>query len=275
MNRSRIILTMTAAIWAGATASTQHARPTSADVLREQRIFMLQARGGRSDVEPSAMLGRVQEALAADPDNSELHRALGDVVLLQTTLAPPAGNAPDVVAISRTIQRALSAYTRAVELDSTNAAALSSRGLTLVFSSLFTQNPALLTEALAALNRAVDLAPDSIVPRLNRAFTGVNLPPPIRDTSKTIEDLKRLIAVAEGSRPGDMVHLLLGDLYAELERTDDARAEYQAAARRPASAAREPAAARLAALDAGTLPRAEIAAMRGSLASNCAMCHGR
>ena len=270
MKRWNLVLAVSVFLCGGITAWTQQAPPASAEALQQVRRYSFQARTG-ADVNPGAVTSLVQAALVADSKNSELHRALGDIYLFQVrAVAGPSANIADTLAA---IQRASAAYERALQLDPTNAAALSSHGLMLTIGSFLQQKPELAAQGLAELNRAVDLGSSSVVPRLNRAFTGVNLPPPLRNTSAVIEDLKFLITVSEGSRAGDMIHVLLGDLYAETGKTEDARAQYAAATRRPASAARERVAPRLAALEKGDVPTTEIMAVRGSLIADCAMCH--
>ena len=253
---------------------TQTPKPSTAEVLRDARRFALQARSGSSDISGTAMLSKVKEAITADPANSELHRVLGDMELLSTSGTAATGTF-DVNQLLPILQRATAAYERAAELDPNNALAISERGLMTVLGSFFKPQPELAARGLADLTRAVEMAPTAVVPRLNRAFTTVNLPPAVRTVAHAEEDLKFLTTVSEGSRPGDMIHLLLADLYFETGRIDEARVQYEAARRRPASALREQVASRLTALEKGSFPAVDVAAVRGRLASDCLMCHAK
>lgn len=273
MKRWNFVLALSFALCGGVTAWTQQGAPTSAEALQQVRRYSLQARASRLEMSPDAVASVVRTAIVADSENSELHRALGDVYLFQVRSS--AGASPNIPDLLAAMQRATAAYERAIQLDPANAVALSSHGLLLTIGAFLQQKPELAAQGIGELDRAVELGPRSLVPRLNRAFTGVNLPPQLRNTSAVTEDLKFLITVAEGSRAGDMVHLLLGDLYAETGKLDDARAQYAAATRRPATAAREAVATRLAALDKGTLPTAEIMTVRGSIVTDCVMCHAQ
>lgn len=257
-----------AAVW------TQSEKPSTTDILREQRRFALQARSGSSEISGTALLSKIKEAIAADPTNSELHRALGDMELISTAGTGTTGTF-DVTQLVPIIQRATAAYARAAELDPNNAVAISERGLMAVLGAFFKPDPAATARGLADLSKAIEIAPTAIVPRLNRAFTSVNLPLPVRSVPQAEEDLKFLTTVSEGGRSGDMIHLLLADLYFEVGRTEEARVQYEAARRRPASAVREQVASRLAALEKGSFPAADVAAVRGRLAGDCLMCHAK
>jgi hypothetical protein len=78
--------------------------------------------------------------------------------------------------------------------------------------------------------------------------------------------------MSEGSRPGDVLHVLLGDLQAEGGRMDLARAEYAAAARK-GSAIADLGQARLASLTSGGPPPAEVTRLRNEIGRNCTLCH--
>ena len=80
----------------------------------------------------------------------------------------------------------------------------------------FQQQPQLAAKGVAEMNRAVELAPNSVRVRLVRAFNGLSLPDALRNNVAEAEDLDFLIKVAEGSRPGDYVHIMRRDLDFEL-----------------------------------------------------------
>ena len=100
------------------------------------------------------------------------------------------------------------------------------------------------------MNRAVELAPNSVRVRLVRAFNGLNLPDALRNHAAEAEDLDFLIKVAGGSRPGDYLHIMRGDLYFELGKLDLARSQYEIASKSASPAASE-ATERLTALTQG------------------------
>ena len=105
---------------------------------------------------------------------------------------------------------------------------------------------------------------------MTRAFTIVHLPPAMRDTDAVTEDLKFILDTAPGGRPEDVLHVLLGDVYAEMGNLQSARAEYGQVSGASAFAA-EQVRARLAAK--GAIPAESIALVRMGIGTRCAMCH--
>jgi hypothetical protein len=122
------------------------------------------------------------------------------------------------------------------------------------------------------MNAAVRQSPKSTGVRLTRAFTIVHLPPAMRDTNAVTEDLKFILDTAPGGRPEDVLHVLLGDVYAEMGNLPSARAEYDQVTGASAFAA-EQVRARLAALPKGAIPAESIALVRMGVGTRCAMCH--
>jgi hypothetical protein len=252
------------------TVLTQQAVSDRAAVLKQTRAYALEFRAGQSDAAPKAV-ALAEAATTAHPNDAALWNALSEAHFLQASAAGQAsGNPLDAFPH---IERAQAASERALALAPDDPNALAGHGAALIFGALFQQKPALLRQAVAEMNRAVTLAPDATTPHLTRAFFTIGLPAPMRNADDIAADLRFLTTVAEGGRAGDHVHLLLGDLYAEGGRLEDARAEYMAAARRPASTAREQSAGRLAALARGGVPAGDIATLRGQLGSNCIMFH--
>src|SRR5262249_51916458 len=138
----------------------------------------------------------------------------------------------------------------------------------------FQQQPQLAAKGVAEMNRAVELAPNSVPVRLARAFNGLSLPDGLRNHAAEAEDLDFLIKVAGGSRPGDYLHILRGDLYFELGQIDLARSQYEVAGKSASPAAAE-SKARLTALTQGGVAAADIKKLRSAAGANCVMCHGR
>ena len=123
------------------------------------------------------------------------------------------------------------------------------------------------------MNRAVELAPKSTRVRLQRAFSGLSLPDALRNHAAESEDLEFLIELADGSRAGDYVRVMRGDLYFETGKPDLARALYQVVEKSSSSAAVN-AKARLSALDRGGIAMSDIKALRTAAGTQCTMCHG-
>ena len=122
------------------------------------------------------------------------------------------------------------------------------------------------------MNTAVREEPRSSRVRLTRAFTIVHLPPAMRDTNALTEDLKSILDLAPGGRPEDVIHVLLGDVYAEVGDLESARAEYAQVSGASAFAA-EQAKLRFADLEKGAISPESIALVRQGTGTRCAMCH--
>jgi hypothetical protein len=94
----------------------------------------------------------------------------------------------------------------------------------------------------------------------------------MRDTNAVIEDLGLILDDAPGGRPEDVLHLMLGDVHAEMGRLDAARAEYAQVTGASAFAA-EQVKLRFADLENGAITPASIALVRAGTGTRCAMCH--
>jgi hypothetical protein len=160
---------------------------------------------------------------------------------------------------------------RALKIDPNNPDALAFHGGMLAAAA---QRPERVQQGIAEVFRAVELAPSAVQPRLIRAAIGLTQSADRRDTAALIDDLTFLSTAGTGSRSGDMEHILLADLYAEMGKADDARREYLAATRRPASAVKDLVQSRLAALEQGAVPAGEITTLRGRI-GECLMCHAK
>lgn len=242
----------------------------TADVLRRAMRYQFQFRAGQFDVVPE-YVAMLEEATKKEPDNADLWNAMGVAYLAQAARAMmPGGNPADALPA---IQKGPAALERALQLNPDHAEAMATRGGVQAFMALYQEGPAGAATGIAAMNRAIELAPASPRVRLQRAFSGINLPDALRNRAHEAEDLDFLIGLSTGTRSGDYLRLLRGDLYAEGGQHDLARTQYETVARSTSPAAAE-AKARLDALDGGGVPAAEITKLRQAAGTNCVMCHG-
>jgi len=253
------------AVWAQQTTSTSG---KSAGAVKDARRDALLFRAGQFDV-AAASVSRLEDALQTDPDNVAVLNALVTAYQHQSFAAGQAGG--DLQLARAAALRAFATSERALRIDPDNPEALAAHGGMLFVAS---PRPERVQVGIAEVSRAVALAPTAIQPRLYRKAIGLAQPPERRDTAALIDDLMFLSKAGTGSRSGDVEHLLLADVYAETGKADDARREYLAATRRPASAVKDLVQSRLAALDQRVVPSDEIAKLRGEL-GNCLMCHGK
>jgi tetratricopeptide (TPR) repeat protein len=273
MNKSIIALTALAGLAISAAAWTQTTTTSSgiADVLRQARVYQLQFRVGQYDVVPK-FVAMLEEATKADPENADLSNAMGVAYLAKSVEAMLTGGKPSDAWTA--VQKGMQALERALELNPDHAEALATHGGVQALMASFQQQPQLAAKGVADMNRAVELAPNSERVRLVRAFNALSLPDALRNHAAEAEDLDFLIKVAEGSRPGDYLHIMRGDLYFELGQPDLARGQYEMAGKSASPAATE-ANARLTALAQGGVPAADIKKLRSAAGANCTMCHGR
>jgi len=233
--------------------------------------YQFQFRGGQMDVVPE-YVAMLEGATNADPENAELWNAMGVAYLAQAARAMmPGGRPADALPA---IQKGPAALDRALQLNPNHAEALATRGGVQAFMDLFQKGPAGATEGIAKMNRAIELAPTNRRVRLQRAFSGINLPDALRNRTNEAEDLDYLITISDGTRPGDYLRLLRGDLHAETGASDLARTQYELVAK-SLSPARVDAASRLAALNQGAVLVSDIKKLRAQAGTNCLMCHGK
>ena len=270
MKGANAMVILVAVVCSGAAAWAQQApspAQKSATAIQQARRYALVVRAGQFDVAATSVT-LLEAAIQMDPDNVALLNALTTAYQHQALAAGQQGG--DVQQARGAALRAFAASERALKIDPDNAEALAAHGGMLFLAA---QRPERVQAGVAEVFRAVALAPAAVQPRLYRKAIGLAQPADRRDTAALIDDLTFLAKVGGGSRSGDMEHVLLGDVYAEIGKADEARREYLAATKRPASAVQDLVQSRLSALDQG-VPRSEITKLRGEL-GNCLMCHGR
>jgi len=269
LTRLAIAVAVAQAISIAALAQTTDAG--NADILQRALRYQFQFRAGQLNIVPE-YVAMLEETTKNNPENADLWNAMGVAYLAQAARAMmPGGNPADAMLA---IQKGPAALERAIRLNPNHAEALATHGGVQAFMGLYQQAPAATANGIAAMNRAIALAPSSRRVRLQRAFSGINLPDALRNQAAEAQDLDFLIAAANGTRAGDYIRLLRGDLHAETGAGDLAREQYALVVKSPSPASAE-ASSRLAALDQGGVPEAEIKKLRQAAGTNCVMCHGR
>jgi hypothetical protein len=209
----------------------------------------------------------LEDAVAQSRDNAKLWEALGHAYMsLQgASYAEP----PDMSRVIDIGERARAAYARSLALNSNNPLVHASHGMSqMVVSQLKGDVPGMKT-GIEEMNAAVREAPRSTTTRLTRGFTMIHLPPEMRDTDAVIDDLQFILDAAPGGRPADVLHVLLGDVHAEMGNLPAARKEYAQVAGDSAFAAEQVKLRK----DQATISPASIAAVRLGTGTHCAMCH--
>lgn len=250
-------------------AATLAASTTDNDILARAHRTQLDFREGHTEV-AKPLVSLLEGAVARSRDNPRLWEALGHAYMsLQGSMyAGP----PDMPALIATGERARDAYAHSLALDDKNTLARASHGMSqMVVSQLKGDGPGM-AAGIEEMNAAVRQSPKSLAVRLTRAFTIVHLPPAMRDTNAVTEDLRFILDTAPGGRPEDVLHVLLGDVHAEMGDLKAARAEYDQVTGASAFAA-EQVKARLADLPKGAIPQASITQVRMGTGTRCAMCH--
>jgi tetratricopeptide (TPR) repeat protein len=254
----------------GASAWAQAPNARTDDILRQAKVYQYQFRAGKMDIVPE-YVALLEEATKAEAHNADLWCAMGTAYLAQAARAlMPGGTPADAMPA---MQKGPAALRRALELDPNHAEALSRQGGVQALMGSFMQAPRMAEKGIAAMNRAVELAPDNTRVRLQRAFSGLNLPETLRNNAAEAEDLDFLIEVAAKSRAIGYVQIMRADLDFELGKADSARALYRTVATSDSSAAAD-AKARLTAMDQGGVAVADIKALRAAAGAQCAKCHG-
>jgi len=239
------------------------------EILARSYQMQLEYRQGNPEV-VKPLVKSLEEAVSRSQDNPKLWEAMGHAYMSQ--LGTMYSDPLDVPALIATGERARTAYARSLSLHKENNLALASHGMsTMVVSQLKGDGPGVMA-GVEEMNTAVRQAPKSIATRLTRAFTIIHLPPDMRDTNAVTEDLKFIMATAPGGRPEDVIHVLLGDVYAETGDLKAARSEYALVSGASAFAV-EQSKSRLADLQKGTaISPASIGMVRAGTGT-CAMCH--
>ena len=242
----------------------------SSDALVQARIYKYQFRAGQYDVVPRA-IEVLERASAADPDNVELLTELGTAYLMRmTAVSHPGGQLVD---LQPAIRRAWETFSRAAEVDPTDAYALAGRGMSRIISRR--NSPAELKTGIEDLNAGVERDPSNLPARLMRAFTLLSVSSAARDVAAVESDLAFLGNVARGTKAADVLSILLADLQLESGRVDSAIREYERLATRSTFAG-DAARARLASFAETKQPPTKlIARLREDLGRQCTMCHGQ
>ena len=248
------------------TATVFAASSLDNDTLARAHQLQLEYRQGNpAVVEP--LVKSLEDAVARSGGNAKLWEALGHAYMSKqgSMYAGP----PDMPALIATGERARDAYAKSLALDGKNSLALAGHGMaTMVVSQLKGDGPGVMA-GVEEMNTAVRQEPEGTRVRLTRAFTIIHLPPAMRDTNAVIEDLKLIMDDAPGGRPEDVIHVLLGDVYAETGDLKAARAEYEQVTGASSFAAEQ---AKMRLKDGAATPEM-IAQVRIGTGTRCAMCH--
>lgn len=272
MKKSHIVWTALACLTTSAVALAQTANTSSiADTLRQAKGYEFQFRAGHYDVATKSV-AMLEEATKANPENADLANAMGVAYLAQVAGGMLTGGNPADAWTG--VQKGLKALEHALQLNPDHAEALAIHGGVQAMMASYIPAGLPAAKGVADMNRAVELAPNSVRVRLTRAFNGLNLPDALRNHGAEADDLDFLIKVAGGSRPGDYMHIMRGDLYFEQGNPDLAKKQYEIAGQSASPAAVE-AKARLTALTQGGVAVTDIKKLRSAAGANCAMCHGR
>ncbi len=263
MRKSICLFNLIGLVAAGAfAASGDH------EALSQARQLQLEFREGNLQVVGPLVKG-LESAVAKSSDNADLWEALGHAYMSQQGSMY---QSPDPAAMIAVGERARDAYARGLALDPKNAMLLVSHGMAGMTIASFKQDGPGLMASVEEMNTAVRQAPKSTRVRLTRGFTIIHLPVGLRDSAAVTDDLKFVLDVAPGGRPEDVLHVLLGDVYAETGALDEARREYGQVTGASRFAA-EQAKLRLEALKKGAIPAESIALVRAGTGTRCAMCH--
>jgi hypothetical protein len=247
------------------------ATPKAEDILGRAAQYQREFRAGDMAVVPD-YVAMLEAATRAEPENADLWYAMGRAYLLQGARAMlPGGNPADAMPA---MQKGPAALKRALQINPDHPLALAQLGGVQALMASMLNQPALATQGVADMNRAAQLAPDSTMVRLTRAFLGLSLPDSLRNHASEFADLDFLIEGAEWGAAADYVRILRGDLFFETGQPAQARADYRSVAG-AGSAATSTANKRLLALDQGGVAMADIKALRTAAGAQCAMCHGR
>ena len=239
------------------------------DILDRAYRSQLEFRAGKSEV-AKPLVTTLEAAVAQSRDNARLWEALGHAYMsLQGSMY---AGSPDMPALISAGEHARDAYARSLALDGNSALVQASHGMSqMVVSQLKGDGPGVMT-GVDEMNAAVRQSPKSTAVRLTRGLTIIHLPPAMRDTKAVTEDLQFILETAPGGRPEDVLHVLLGDVYAEVGDLKSARGEYAQVSGASAFAA-EQVKSRLADLQKGAIQPASITLVRAGTGTRCVMCH--
>jgi len=239
------------------------------EVLSRAHQMQLEFRQGNTGV-VIPLVKMLEEAAAKSPDNAALLEALGHAYMSKT--GAPLTTPPDMAALLATAKRARDAYARSLALKPDNMLVLASHGMATLVTAQFEGDAAGIAAGVNEMNEAVRRSPKSTTVRLTRAFTIIHFPPAMRDNDAVIGDLKFILDASSGGRPDDVLHVLLGDVYAETGKLDAARGEY-AQVNGASSFAVEQVKLRNLDLEKGVIAPEYISKVREGTGTQCAMCH--
>lgn len=265
MRRYILLVTIACLAAAGPLAASDQ----DTETLARARQLQLEFRQGNPRVVDS-LVESLETAVARQPTNSDLWEALGNAYMSkQGALYQSQADQRTLIAAG---ERAREAYARALTMDKKNALLLVSHGMAGMGLATIKRDAAGLKAAIEEMDAAVRQAPNSTPVRLTRGFTTIHLPVAIRDTADVVEDLNFIMETSPGGRPEDVLHVLLGDVYAEVGDLDQARREYQLVTGASQFAA-EQSRLRLEELKKGGVSPASIGLVRAGTGYRCVMCH--
>jgi hypothetical protein len=243
--------------------------PRDTEALSQAHRQQLEFRQGNLEI-AKPLVKSLEEAVAQSTDNAQLWEALGNAYMsLQGAMS---AGPPDLPKLLEVGERARDAYARALALKPASPMARAGHGMATMLVSQFKNDAPGIAAGVDEMNAAVRDNPKSKTVRLTRAFTIIHLPHGMRDNNAVIEDLRFMIDTVPGSRPEDVMRVLLGDVFAEAGDLKSARAEYAQVSGASAFAL-EQVKVRLADLEKGAVRAESIAAVRSVLGPRCVMCH--
>jgi hypothetical protein len=262
MRKSILLFFLPCVVAAAALAASTRDNET----LDRAHQMQLEFRQGKHAV-AKPLVKMLEDAVAQSRDNAQLWEALGHAYMsLQGSMY---SGPPDMPALISVGEHARDAYARSLALNDSSALVRASHGMSqMVVSQLKGDGPGL-AAGVDEMNAAVRQSPKSPGVRLTRGFTIIHLPPAMRDTTAVTEDLNFILDTAPGGRPEDVLHVLLGDVYAETGNLEAARGEYQQVTGASAFAAEQ---VKLR-LKGGAVSPADITLVRMGTGTRCAMCH--
>lgn len=236
------------------------------EVLAQAERLQLEFRQGNVEaVKPlvSTLEGAVKESSA----NAKLWEAMGNAYMSQ--LGSLFAAQTDKNTLLATGERGRDAYARSLALNGSDPLVQANHGMSqMVVSQLKGDGPGM-TAGIEEMNAAVRRSPRNTGVRLTRGFTIVHLPPALRDNTAVTEDLQYALDAAAGGRAEDVLHIMLGDVLAELGDMKAARREYSQVSGASTFAAEQ---AKLR-MRKDTIPAELISAVRIGTGTRCAMCH--
>ncbi len=242
-------------------------------VLQQATDYQFRFRDGEMDA-ATANVALLEKATVTEVGNADLWYAMGlAYVNLAARATMPGGNRANAVIA---LQKGMPALNRALQINPDHARALSLRAGMRAMMGVQMNAPTVLSQAIIDMNRAVELAPESVAVRLTRVFGAPVMPEELRNNVNEAADLDFLIEQANGNRAGNFMTILRADLHFENGETDSARQLYEMVANTGAASAAQVARSRLALFPQGRdAMMKDIKALRTVAGTQCSMCHGR